>query len=163
MSNFANYSGLGTPPGTRKVNRWEPQAPAWAYNTYQIVSPLSTNFRKATCEEVQCVRYLEGWRIPVAKLTQQLYKDATTLGPKYSRETVDGEDWLVYPAGQTCFDGLLGKHRVRIDSRPQFYRKGGDYRGNPRNVKPVRFGDLQSWVDSMGEQLDKIHERIERG
>lgn len=146
----------------RPVNRVEPQMPASAYKTYSIVAPASTHFRKATCAEVDCPRYLNGWRVRVEQLTPELLHAAKTSGRKYSELRVaEGETWLIFEAGQPCFQA--GEHRKRLD-RPELYIvRDGDWRGNPRGTEARRHARPEHWVEDFSEHQGRLAAAHEKG
>jgi hypothetical protein len=108
----------------------QPIGPAAAYQTYSIKAPLSTHFRPATCEEVDCPDYRFGWKVHLEGIPENLRHTALSSGRKYRIEQeAEGLTWLVYEAGQKCFQN--SRHRTRVE-RPEMYLvRGGDLRGNP--------------------------------
>lgn len=131
------------------MNRIEPQMPASAYKTYQITAPLKTHFRPGTCAEVNCDKYLNGWKVRTDTLDEQMIHTATHSGRKFTWLHVSElENWLVFEAGQPCFQASM--HRVRIDKPELFIVRDGDHRGNPRGTAPQRH-TADTWVDSFAE------------
>ena len=107
------------------VFRIEPALPAHAMKTYQIYSPISTHYRPATCAEVQCAAYEHGWRTRVEGLDPQLLHTARTSGRKYVEvRAAEGETWLVFEAGQSCF--RVSTHRISLDRPEHYLVRGGD-------------------------------------
>ena len=143
-----------TPDGMRIV----PQGRPSAYETFSIHRPLATHWRKATCKEVDCPQYLNGWRVRVELLTPKGVHDATHCGRKFDRVGVaPGETWLIYEAGQPCFQAA--HHQKQIE-RPELYVvRGGDWRalGDPHKVSST------SWLDSFGENQEALRDAAERG
>lgn len=140
--------------------RLEPQMPPGAYQTFQVAAPLSTHWRPATCEEVACPDYLNGWRLRVEGLTEQDIHVATHCGRKYERLAVcPGETWLVFEAGQPCFKA--SKHRKRIDREERFIIRGGDHRANPAGDR--RETTASGWVDDFGEHQEVLADRLKEG
>ena len=139
----------------RPINRIAPKMPAAAYKTYSIAAPLSTHYRPATCSEVDCPRYLNGWRVRVEGLPPELLHAAKTSGRRYRElHVVEGETWLVFEAGQACF--LAGEHRKRLD-RPELYVvRDGDWRGNPRGTQARRHARPEHWVEDFAEHQDRL-------
>jgi hypothetical protein len=138
--------------------RLMPQAPPSAYETFSVHRPLATHWRPATCAEVACPDYLNGWKARVEQLTEKGLYAATHCGRKFDRVAVaPGETWLVYDAGQPCFHA---KQHCKPLERPElFVVRAGDWRdpGNPFKISP------ESWLDSFGENQEQLHDRQVRG
>jgi hypothetical protein len=121
--------------------------------TYQMAQPLATHWRPATCEEVDCPNYLNGWKVRVDGLPPQLLAAATSSGREYARlDVAQGEAWLVFAAGQPCF--AASAHRVLVGRPQRYFERGGDFRGNPRGER--RELKAADWVDSFANHQDKI-------
>lgn len=145
----------------RPVNRLKPLGYAQDYRTFQITSPLSTHWRKATCAEVDCPNYLNGWRVRVEGLTPQLLHAAKTSGRKFSELPVaEGENWLLFESGQNCFG--TSEHRKLLDRQEIFIVRDGDYRGNPTgNVR--KHSRPEHWIEDMNENNQRVQDRLQRG
>ena len=139
----------------RPINRIDPKMPASAYKTYSIAAPVATHWRKATCQEVDCPRYLNGWQVRVEGLPPELLHAAKTSGRRYREMPVqEGETWLVFEAGQPCFQA--GEHRMRVD-RPELYIvRDGDWRGNPRGTQARQHARPEHWVEDFAEHQDRL-------
>lgn len=151
----------------RPVNRITPNLPASAYRTFQIVSPLSTHWRPATCEEAECEQYARGWESAIDESTELGQKQAWYIrkqsGRKFteSRDEQPGLTVFTFEAGQTCFSA--GQHKVPL-GRPEHYLvRGGDWRGNPAGVETRRHSKPEFWVEDMQEGFDKLRSVQERG
>jgi hypothetical protein len=142
--------------------RFTPAGPAHAYKTYSIKAPISTHFRPATCAEVGCPNYTDGWRIRVEGLTPDLIYTARNSGRKYTElEISEKEHWLVYEAGQPCFQ--VSQHRTRVE-RPELYVvRDGDHRGNPRGTARRVHANAEDWADDLHEHTDKILDALKEG
>lgn len=144
-----------------RMNRLPPQGRVNDYKTYQIVAPLKTHWRPATCAEVDCPQYTKGWQVRVENLTPEMLHAAKTCGRKYSELRVaEGETWLVYEAGQSCF--RASQHRVKLDRQEIYIARDGDWRGNPsgRVLKHTR---PENWVDDFQSNSEKLIDLRERG
>lgn len=142
--------------------RPQPLMDAAAYKTYAMVSPLSTHFRPATCAEVDCPHYLNGWRTRVETLTPELLRTARNSGRHYTVEQVaQGESYLVFSAGQPCFKA--SQHRARIERPPLYVVRDGDHRGNPRGTKARLFQRPDQWVDDFATHQQKLADEIQKG
>ncbi|MFE2073725.1 hypothetical protein [Streptomyces misionensis] len=144
------------------VFRIEPQMGPEAYKTYAIVSPISTHMRRATCEEVGCEHYINGWRVRVENLTPQMLHDARNSGRKYTEQQIaEGETWLIYPAGQPCFKAA--EHRAPIGRPPLYLVRDGDHRGNPRGTKARLHQRAADWVEDFAEHQQGLADEIRKG
>jgi hypothetical protein len=144
------------------VFRLEPAMPPAAYKTYRIVAPPATHFRPASCAEVSCPDFLKGWQVRVEKLSAELLHAAKTSGRRYRElHVAEGENWLVFEAGQPCFQA--GEHRTRLD-RPELYVvQDGDHRGNPRRTEARRHANAADWVDDFAEHQSKLGDEQQKG
>lgn len=132
------------------------------YKTYAVVSPLSTHWRKATCAEVDCPHYLNGWRTQVEQLTPDLREAVRTSGRKYTVSAVaPGFTYLVFEAGQPCF--AAATHRKRIEREPLYIVRDGDWRGNPRRTRARQHLNPQTWVEDFAEHQQKLADEIKKG
>jgi hypothetical protein len=135
---------------------------AAAYKTYEMRSPLSSHFRPATCAEVACSHYLNGWRVRVEALTPDLLHAARNSGRKYTEQQVaEGETWLVFEPGQACFKA--SQHRARLDRPPLYLVRDGDHRGNPRGTKARLFQRPDQWVDDFATHQQNLADEIQKG
>ena len=145
----------------RPVNRIEPQMPASAYKTYALAAPLATHWRKATCVEVDCPDYLNGWRVRVEGLDEQMLHDARNYGRNRELPVAEGETWLMYEAGQPCF--RAAQHHKRID-RPELYIvRDGDWRGNPRGTQARQHVRPEDWVDDFANHQGRLADAHRQG
>lgn len=128
--------------------------------TYSITAPLATHFRKASCEEVNCPDFLNGWRVRKDALNPQMLHTATHSGRSYTElHVAEGENWLVFPAGQPCFKA--SQHKLPIGKPEIYYVRGGDQRGNPLGTKRIHIKP-EFWVEDFAENLDNIRTAQER-
>lgn len=144
--------------------RIPPQLPPGAMKTYQVLAPGSTHYRSATCEEVGCAAYSQGWRTTLDLSTELGQRQAEYIrkesGRKYSEERPDGVvATFFFEPGQRCF----ARHRVRV-GRPEIYVvREGDWRGNPRGISPRRHTRPEHWVEDFGEHQQKLADRLKEG
>lgn len=145
----------------RPINRITPSGPAQAYRTFQILAPRSSHRRPATCEETLCRDYVNGWRVRVEGLDPQMLHSAKTSGRKFTElHVAEGENWLVYEAGQPCF--RVSQHSLPLDKQEIFIARDGDFRGNPTgNFR--QHTRSEHWLEEFGENLDRIRATQERG
>lgn len=144
----------------QRMNRIPPQGGVQDYKTYQIMSPLTSHWRPATCAEINCPNYLKGWRLRVEGLPPDMLHAAKTAGRKFAELDVAAEEhWLVFEAGQSCF--RAAEHRALLDKQEIFLVRDGDFRGNPTgNVRTHTRPEF--WVEDMAENLDKIAKQIQQ-
>lgn len=144
----------------RQTNRITPVGPAGAYKTYQVVAPLSTHFRPASCVEAGCDAHQNGWRTAVDESTDlgqgQAHYIRREAGRAYVEAREGGLTVFTFEPGQQCFR----PHQVRGD-RPEIYVvKDGDWRMS-QNVR--RHANAGDWVDDFKTHQDRLATRMERG
>lgn len=135
-----------------------------SYLTFAARTPLQTHSRAATCAEVGCEGYQNGWTIPLTGIDPQLEHVARHSGWHF-RE-VDGVNYglgegkyLVFAPGQPCF--VSHKHRISLD-RPAFYFVGrGDHRSF--DIRRATQRREQDWVDQFANHQQQLREAQERG
>lgn len=146
----------------QRVTRIDPQAGPESFKTYQIVAPRSTHFRPASCGEVDCLNYANGFQAVIDTSTMLGERQARYIENKSGRHfTSDGGEPVVtytFPAGQRCFT----EHQLPLEREPLFVVRDGDYRGNPRGTKPVH-RRAEDWVDDFATHQQTLAERIEKG
>lgn len=150
------------------VFRIQPALPVQAMQTYGLSAPQATHYRRASCREVDCSNYANGWvsgfdvtdaeqaracRI-VREHSGRLFTVQEIRGASHSVERV----LLTFGPGQECFL----PHRVALEREPTYFLRDGDWRANPTGRKIV-FTDATSFVDDFGEHQEKIKTRVERG
>lgn len=146
------------------MNRLTPNMPAHGMQTFQIVAPKETHTVPATCEEVECVAYANGWRMKIDLGTDLGQKQAHYIKYQSGRQfkKISAHDGLVeleFQANQPCFQ----EHRKRIE-RPEIYRvRGGDFRGNPLKTPTRVHKRPEFWVEEFAENQDRIARAIEKG
>lgn len=146
----------------RPVNRIQPQMPASAYKTYELAAPVATHWRKATCAEIDCPRYLNGWRVHVEQIGPELEHAAKTSGRRYQELRVaEGQTYLVFEAGQPCFQ--MSEHRKRIEKPELYVVRDGDWRGNPRRTEARQHARPELWVEDFAEHQQGLARVQERG
>lgn len=136
--------------------RVQPAGPAVAYRTFQVSRPLTTHFRKATCAEVGCDAWCNGWITRVQNPEQADY--IRRHSGRTFEETELGVFW--FAAGQTCF-GADG-HRAPLEREAIYIARGGDHRGNPTGERRVH-ATPADWVDEFSEHQDWLKTLQERG
>jgi hypothetical protein len=148
----------------RQVTRITPALPAQAYKTYQIVQPLATHWRPATCEEAECGAYERGWKTAVDETTELGQRQAHYIRKLAGRRFVEerhpeGMTAFVFQPGQRCF----AQHQVPLEREPFYFVRGGDWRGNPTGVQPYQHRRGDDWVEDFATHQDRIARQIEKG
>jgi hypothetical protein len=152
---------VSSPQGQRIL----PNLPAAAYTSFTILAPLTTHFRRGTCEEARCAHYLAGWRSIVDERSQlgqaQAYYIRRESGRRFREEQLSpAATVFTFEPGQACFKS--DTHRVRVQ-RPEIYvARGGDWRGNPTGYQ-VRHSAAADWVDQFATNQDNLATIIQRG
>lgn len=144
----------------RPVNRPEPQLPVQAMKTYELIAPLSTHWRAATCAEVNCQASQNGWATRVIADS-----DDESILRKASAGQVDGIERryikqqeaagfvrYVFPAGQPCFKAKV--HKVPLEREPIHLVRGGDFRANTGTLRRHVRGE--DWVDDFATHQDNL-------
>lgn len=148
-----------------------------AYTDYRITQRDRENFRPATCAEVECDAFRNGWLTIVgAALADQVRVIARDTGRAFTeRPTAGGLVEFAFPAGQEGFRGGEHDHKVRVDSVQHYTKASGKpgWRVNPLNGRTewVFVGDgssrqqlsAQSWVDDFGENQERLAAEQQRG
>jgi hypothetical protein len=119
---------------------------------YQIVAPKSTHFRPATCEEVQCDAWRNGWKtiLPIADMRVEYIRAQS--GRSFHESTEAGMTTFTFFAGQKCF--AADKHMVPLERDPIFrVRENGLLQTHQRP---------DQWADDFADHLDKIR-KIKEG
>lgn len=148
---------------TRPLFRPTPVGEPEQYKTYQIRRPAS-HYRQATCEEVSCESYLNGWKTLADEGTpdgQRIAGIVRSLKGTYAfteeRDPTGGTNFTFQP-GQRCFKAA--EHRVALERPALYYVKRGDWRRS-ENVRQHRNAD--DWVDDFANHQDALKTRIDRG
>lgn len=140
--------------------RVEPAMPVGAYQTYEIKAPAATHWSKATCQQVDCPDFLNGWRVRVEGLDPELLHAAEHSSRRYRRLDVGpGETWLVFEAGQPCFRAAAHRRRT---GRPELYVvRGGDWRQHTGMIR--QHVNADDFVDDWANHQRRIADTIEKG
>ena len=112
---------------------------------WRATRPKETHWREASCREVGCGQYLNGWQtvLPANDIANVEYIRRSGLG---FRE--EGEGQLVrfiFEPGQECFKGRAGGHRMPVERDPLLLR-------NSQVMAPLE------WLDRMNDDLYRMRE-----
>jgi hypothetical protein len=132
--------------------------------TWRIVSPTATHWRAASCAEVDCGHYLNGWASIIDESSdlgqRQAWYIRNQAGRGYS-ETRNGPlTTFTFEAGQACF--AADSHQAR--TRPELYVvQGGDWRGNPRGTRRRIYDRSDQWVSDFADHQQTLADRLAQG
>lgn len=155
--------------------RIEPALPAHAYQSYALVSPISTHFRPGTCEEAGCEPHRHGWRTVVDEATELGQRQAHYIRRESRRRFREERDTagltvFTFEAGQACFtaangsyDPKVAQHKVRVDREEFYFRRPGDWRGNPTGERPYRHTRADFWAEDFAEHQQQLADRLGQG
>lgn len=144
------------------INRIEPKVGPEHFKTYQLLAPIRTHRRPATCSEVECEKRARGFKAQFDVSTVQGRANAQAVERSGRRRTFTVSGPMVtytFPAGQDCFD----RHTMTLEREPLYIVRGGDHRGNPRSVPRRTHRNGDDWVSDFGEHQERIAEQISRG
>ena len=109
-------------------------------NRHRAVSPIETHFREATCREVNCRAWLEGWETIVPDPSEPSeFIRAGKLKParRYiERSSTPGMVTFKFFPEQKCFR----QHKMRLERDPFFLKNSTSMRGT-------------DWVDDLSERF----------
>lgn len=137
--------------------------------TYGLSAPQSTHYRRASCREVDCPNYANGWRsgfdVTVPEKAEAARLIRLHSGRLFTVEEIKGGPLnmvqmviFTFGPGQECFQ----QHSVPLERDPVLYVRDGDWRGNDTGFKHV-FKSNVDWVDDFGEHQEKIKSAFEQG
>lgn len=161
------------------ATRFPPRMPPQAYKTYHVARPMlverdgtarpGSHWRAATCQEVDCAAYRRGWKtvIDVSRRARgglpSGMAQANFIRLHAGRHFTAVQDGdlvtFTFPPGQKCFT----QHRIPVGREPIFAVTGGDWRGNPTGMRPVRFANHRRFVDDFGEHQQRLADRYKKG
>ena len=132
-----------------------------AHQTYQILSPIETHWRPATCAEAGCDAHEYGWRTVVDERTDVGAAQANYIRRMANRTFVEERDetgltTFTFHAGQRCFR----EHRVPLDRPAAMRVLTGPRTGIVERARTYRPDD---WVDHFATHLDRIDQIRQQG
>jgi len=146
----------------RPMSRPTPLLPVQGFKTYAVTKPPGTHTRPATCTEVDCKQWREGWSTPVATgADDSLLRRAAagTVDGLRRRFTVRRDGllvWFDFPAEQPCFKART--HRIDLQRPGLYVVRGGDWRGNTGLIR--RHVNDVEWVEDFAEHQDRLAHTI---
>lgn len=150
--------------------RLQPALPSRGYKTFQIIAPLKTHFRAATCEEVECAAYVNGFRLFADEAAELGQAQAAYVRRECGRKFTEDRD----AAGLTVFTFPPGtkpfasdehtSHKVRLEREEVFLTHPGDWRWRPNaGERHYRHTRSEFWTEEFAEHQQNLADRIERG
>lgn len=129
------------------------------HQTFSISAPLSTHWRRGTCQEANCRHYNEGWTIDKDHLDEELWRAIQTAEPRrrYTEKQHAGKTYLVFPPGQPCFAG----HKVRLEREENFL-----VTPNSKSlIIPAarQHKNWDDWQDEFANHQDVLYRQQQRG
>lgn len=121
--------------------------------------------RSATCNEMDpitgqpaCLPYWNGWETVVHPVDQAAivqYFRSGDSGRRFTEETLeDGRIRFTFARGQRCFRS--DQHFVFQEEDPLFLVLGGDQRGNPLGVTPLKHSGADPFIDDFASHQDGL-------
>lgn len=141
---------------------FNPEVPVSAYQTFTLAQPVDTHTRAATCAEVDCAHYRNGWESRIDETTDLGREQAQYIRAASGRRFVelkrdDGLTTFVFGAEQPCFR----QHRRSLEREPFYLVRGGDHRADLGLIREHVNGE--DFVDDMGNQLISLADRRAQG
>lgn len=121
-------------------------------STYRVTAPAKTHLRPATCKEVDCANWQNGFRSVVDVSTDLGQRQAAYIETLSARRFIRSQAGSIvtydFHPGQQCFQA----HTVPLE-RPALYviRDG---KARPRTVS------ADEWVDRFADHTEKIKKEI---
>ncbi len=147
---------------TAAASWWNPGLPAQSFRSFGMTV---TAYTRATCEDVDCSHWRNGWLCSVEAgsaderlIAQACDGSADGIRRQWaSREQQGTSAAYWFPPGQPCF--RASTHRIPEQGR--FYHRDGDRRGNPSGLIVTHSGP-ESWRDELGEHQLRLAGQRER-
>ncbi len=146
-----------TPPRPKGVQRLQPKLPPHRRVTYAAETGPG-HFTPASCEEVDCSRWRNGFAVLTDQNTELGQRQAHHLRrvagrTRTWREEIRGSGIVafVYPPGTDCF----ADHQRRVERPPLYVVRRGDWRAPNLGERRVH-RNVDEWVEDMQERTDKL-------
>lgn len=154
------------PFGHTTVSRIAPLRGPQYYKSYSMSRPLSTHWRRATCEEYECDPFIYGFVTTVDLTTSLGLRQFRFLKNDRKRSchvqrTGMYEVKFIYGPGNICMSYM--DHKLPLERLPFYYVSDGDWRGNPRGTERYLHRRPDDWVDDFANHQMQIDETLKRG
>lgn len=121
---------------------------------FGMAEPLSTHWRKATCDEVDCRAYTDGWETIVGADSEQADYIRHRSGRAYQEtRTADGLARFRFAPEQRCFSSW--QHRIKV-GRPEIWTHTsalGERRVHKRGT---------DWMEHIHQEIDPVIDLAKR-
>ena len=106
--------------------------------THFVLNRPRDHWREVSCREIGCVNYMTGWKtiLPADDIANIELIRRSGMG--FREECEDGLVVFVFAAGQECFTGQGGGHRIALERDPIMTQ-------DSRILEPLNFMD--NWND----------------
>ena len=116
-------------------------------NHFEANWPSRTHWRKATCREVNCSHYVNGWVTRVAPGSpQDLYIRGDTER-QHKLERGEEFNFYTFEPGQRCYRS--GQHRIKLDRGPWLTK---NQPGKEWGRLELNAMDHNQWTDEFNEE-----------
>ena len=122
---------------------------------FQIAAPIDTHWRVGTCEEDNCVYFLEGWQTVCDETAELDQLRAAYIRNDKSRRHTESREGATrtvfrFEAGQTCFR----QHRVPL-GRPELFLVRGE-----QGAQSLVHSGPEAWVDDFCTNQERVSKHI---
>ena len=120
------------------------------------MSPIPSHWRAATCAELECEPWRNGWKtiVSAGSIQEDYIKHHSGRRFEIVRSLDSATVSFYFPPGQVCFGGHEG-HVVKLERDPLFIHTPKP--GRARVMAPM------DWIDTHKETLFQIRHRIQQG
>lgn len=164
------------------ANRVVPRVAAAVMTTYSLKAPLATHYRRASCVEVECPDYVNGWASGFNEAEPDEMAAAEYVRTKSGRrftthrghrvDSLDGagQKLLViddvgpltifaFEPGQVCF--RAASHHLSLEREPFYVVRGGLPYAPHGSAR--QHADAEDWIDDLATNLDANRQLRENG
>lgn len=137
---------------------------------YVILAPRKTHFRPATCAEVQCNRFMNGWETHLDVSTKDGLEAAEWIeagkhGNKYTKWRAEGSTIVVYrfPPFQPYIFGIQHREHVVKTDRPELFGVRDVSTGFDLKLHQGAESGARDWVDDFATNQGKVAQKAQEG
>ena len=116
---------------------------------YSASWPLQTHWMAASCKEVDCPHFIEGWKTVVPDDSPQaayIRHDKTRHHQEYRVD--DGDIAFVFPSGQRCYNSP--NHRRKLERGPWLTINSPSY--NPFALERYAVDSIE-WMEKFNQDM----------
>ena len=123
-------------------------------NKFEANWPSRTHWRKATCQEVDCSHYVNGWVTRVVPGSpQDLYIRGDTER-QHKLERGEEFNFYTFDPGQRCYKS--GQHRIKLDRGPWLTKNALTRHSSYSEEFAMEYN---RWTDEFNEEAYKANRR----